>query len=100
MESDVIGHLVEVEHNASDLLDNAQKEAQHRIDKAKVSADAQYNAAYKDIIAKFEESYSVKTEAQKKVHSEEIKKYKKQIESLQKDEEGFSLLLDKLLVEA
>ena len=100
MESDIIGHLVDVEHKASTLLDNAKKEAQIRVDEAKVTADKQYSVEYKKIIVDFENDYAQKTKALNKTYKEAIKKYTEKTENLSQDAEAFNNLLDKLLLEA
>lgn len=61
VEQDVIGHLIDVERLASDLLLDAQTEVDRRKAVAKESAERAYLSAYEKIIAELEE-YSAKGE--------------------------------------
>jgi len=100
MESDVIEHLVGIEHKATTLLDDATKEAQHRIAIAKSTAEKQYKEKYEKIIEKLEKEYTVKTSLLTDKHTENIKMYKKAIQNFNMDKKGFQNLLDKLILEA
>ncbi|OJF76904.1 MAG: hypothetical protein BKP49_04880 [Treponema sp. CETP13] len=100
MESDIIGHLVDVEHKASTLVDNAKKEAQTRLDKAKVKAEKQYLEEYKKVIEELEREYVLKTNSLTKIHQDTIQAYKEKIGALGQDRKAFNNLLDKLLLGA
>ena len=56
-ETDVIGHLIDIEHQAAELLLDTQTEADRRITEAKAKADAMYKEQYESMIAEFENKY-------------------------------------------
>ena len=67
-ETDVIGHLIQIESEAADMLLNAQAEADKRITEAKQKADNIYKEKYENLINELENSYN----QQKKQIDEEI----------------------------
>ncbi|HZK20082.1 MAG TPA: hypothetical protein VFC68_05085 [Treponemataceae bacterium] len=98
MEFDIIGYLVGVEEKASTLLDDAKKEARHRLDMARVSADNQYKTEYEKIILQLEKDYNLKKNQLLDSHKNELQEYREEIESHKKDIDGFYQLLDDLLL--
>jgi len=100
MESDIIEHLVGVEHKAATFLDDAVKEAQHRLDAAKFTSDKQYKTEYEKLVVTLESKYATKTTTLVENHSKSIKMYKEKINNEKLDETGFQNLLDKLIFEA
>ena len=82
-ETDVIGHLIQIESEAADMLLNAQAEADKRITEAKQKADNIYKEKYENLINELENTYN----QQKKQIDEEIQRivadcYKKALELL------------------
>jgi vacuolar-type H+-ATPase subunit H len=94
---DVIGHLLNIEHQASGLLLDAQVEADQRVSAAKVEADASYKAACDALIAGFEADYD---KAMKEIDSRResiLEGYKAELEHMKRDSSQFSRFLDKAL---
>lgn len=98
-ELELINHLLEVEKNASVLIEDAMKEA----DAKKVQATAIFNNEFKE---KYESAMAVKKAAfESKIeeikinHEKEIQDYKKQIEEKPVNKTAFNEVLEKLLLE-
>lgn len=98
-ELELINHLLEVEKNASILIDDAMKEA----DAKKVEATAIYNDQFKSkydaAMAEKKAAYEAKIQEIKNIHEEEFQNFKKQIEERPVNKDGFNNLLEKLLFE-
>ena len=56
-ETDVIGHLIQIESEAADMLLNAQAEADKRITEAKQKADTIYKEKYEELIKTLENDF-------------------------------------------
>ncbi len=95
-ESSVIAHLIEVETQASSVLDNARDEASKIINAAKAEADKQYLADYNSQLSKIEESTSRRLEEIKAKADLDIKSYKAKIESSPQNPDSFNEFLDKI----
>ena len=96
-EIDVIGHLLDVEQQAAEMLLEAQTEADRRISEARNQADADYKVQYEKIVAEFEKDFAVNVKEVEDSHSDIMAKYRETIESTQTDKASFTSLLDKLL---
>lgn len=96
-EADVIGHLLDVEHEASSLLLDAQKEADKRTADARAKAEAQFKSEY----AKITDSLDVEEKAARSkidtVHEDSIAQYRKGLDASAKDSASFNKLLDSVL---
>ena len=62
-EVDIISHLLDMERNASEVLNQAQSEAEKRISAAKSRADQQFKAQYEKIVADEESRFASETSA-------------------------------------
>ncbi len=96
-ESDVIGHLISVEHEAASMMQDAQIEADKRLAAAKVQADDAYKKQYEEIIRELENKYQVCTSEISQKKQEDFKKYQEEIQQLPTDVVSFNKLLDSLL---
>lgn len=96
-EANVIGHLIDVEHRASELVSDAHIEADKRICQARTQADAAFKSAFEKIVAQEEEAFSKNEEAVRQSCTSEIAGYKAKISSTPKTVSAFNALLDKVL---
>ena len=96
-EADVIGHLLDVEHEASGLLLDAQKEADKRTADARAKAETQFKAEYIKITQTLEaeeKSARVKIDT---IHNDAITQFRTDLDAVTKDAASFERLLDKVL---
>lgn len=96
-ESDVIEHLISVEHEAASLMQDAQIEADKRISAAKVQADELYKKQYEQLILELDAQYQTRSAEITQKKDADFKAYQENIERLQTDEASFNTLLDSLL---
>ena len=98
-EVSVIDHLLDVEHQASGLVLDAQVESEKRISEAKTKADAEYKKQYDKIIVGLEDDYRKKISLITESHNSELSTYKDTINKTDKDTAAFSKLVDSILFE-
>ena len=96
-ESDVIEHLISVEHEAASLMQDAQIEADKRISVAKVQADELYKKQYEQLILELDAQYEKRSAEITQKKDADFRAYQENIERLQTDEASFNTLLDSLL---
>lgn len=97
MDIDVIGHLIDVERNAANLLLDAQVEADKRTSQARLEADNQFKEAYDKMIKKLEDEKAQHIAILEKNHNDVIHTYEEKVEHWEKDVPGFEKFMDKLL---
>ena len=97
-ELDAINHLLEIEKNASILVNEAHVEADKRISLAR----AQFSAKYKDNLEKISEEleieYQNKIDSISKKYADDFNEYKLSLEKKVLNKKDFSELLEKLLL--
>ena len=97
-ELDAINHLLEIEKNASILVNEAHVEADKRISLSR----AQFSAKYKDNLEKISEEleieYQNKIDSISKKYADEFNEYKLSLEKKVLNKKDFSELLEKLLL--
>ncbi|MBQ6780208.1 MAG: hypothetical protein IJP62_03135 [Treponema sp.] len=96
-EVDIISHLLDMERNASEVLNQAQSEAEKRISAAKSRADQQFKAQYEKIVADEESRFASETSAVSQKYDADISAYKERLAASNKDIPSFNALLDTLL---
>lgn len=96
-ELDVINHLLEVEKNASVLIDDAKIEADKRVAEARSKYNQEYKAGYETIASEKDAAYHKKLQEITDKHSAEIESFKKSFEDKPQNTEAFNALLEKLL---
>lgn len=96
-ELDVINHLLEVEKNASILIDDAMIEADKRIAEARTKYNAEYKEKYDAIVAEKDKTYHEKLDSISANHKKEIEEYKKSLENKNQNTDAFNKVLDDLL---
>ncbi len=92
-----ISHLLEVEQKASELIAQAQADADKKIADAKSKADAMFQEQYTKIVSDCENSYSAKTSALSQENTRKIEDYKKTISASGQDRKTFNSYLDSIL---
>ena len=97
MEIDAINHLLEVEKNASALINDAALEVDRRLSEARVKYNSEYKARYDQIAASLEAEYQNNHNSIAEKYQKEIDSYKESLEAKAQDYEAFSSLLDKLI---
>ena len=97
MEIDAINHLLEVEKNASALINDAAQEVDHRLSEARVKYNSEYKARYDQIAASLEAEYQTNHNSIAEKYQKEIDSYKESLEAKAQNYEAFSSLLDKLI---
>lgn len=96
-EVNVISHLLEVESQASALIDDAQIEGNKRIIAAKTKADELFYSKYSENVASLEIQYNQIIESYETAHKEMLESYKKQILASEKNTEAFNSFLSSKL---
>lgn len=96
-EVNVINHLLDVEHQASEMISGAQSEADKRISSFRAQAETEYKKQYDAIIAGFEADYKKQTEEIDSKHKKTVEQYKSDIQNTAQNKEAFSSLLDTIL---
>lgn len=97
IETDVIGHLIDVEHQASSLVLDAQVEADQRIAEARAKADVKYKEAYEALIQSLEKQSEQKMKTIKQDHSSYLEEFSERILKSSKDIPAFEEMLTSLL---
>ncbi len=98
-ESNVISHLLNVEAQASDLVKEAQDEANKRMSSVRAKADAEFKEKFDRIVAGLEKNYNEQVSAIDENHKKSLEEYKSSVENTEQDKDNFNVFLKKLLVE-
>jgi vacuolar-type H+-ATPase subunit H len=97
IEQDVIGHLIDVERLASDMLLDAQAEADRRKAAAKERAEAEYLKAYESLVASLESSFKAATREKDESRDRAYAAFDAEIASVPRDPAAFASYLDGVL---
>lgn len=95
VEQDVIGHLMDVERLAYDLLLNAQTEADKRKTDAKEKAEQEFLAQYEQILAGFEAEFARSRVECEKGREEEYKRFDAMLSAIAPDRASFNACLER-----
>ncbi len=98
-EANVISHLLNVEAQASDLVKEAQDEANKRLSSVRAKADAEFKEKFDKIVAGLEKTYNDKISTIDENHKKNLEEYKSSVENSEQDKDNFNVFLKKLLVE-
>ncbi|MCK9169117.1 MAG: hypothetical protein M0P01_01735 [Treponema sp.] len=96
-EVNVINHLLDVEHQAAEMISEAQREADKRIAAFRTQSENEYKKQYDEIISKLEDDYKTGTDDIVHRHSESITRYKSDIQNTVLNNESFNKQLDVIL---
>ncbi|MCL2184245.1 MAG: hypothetical protein FWB86_00090 [Treponema sp.] len=94
----MLGHLLEVEAQASSLVNDAETEAARRIHENEEKNRIAYEHRFKEEIQKQEESLLKEKEIIRAKYQKELDDYRKEIDSIKVDEDHFSALLNEFLL--
>jgi hypothetical protein len=94
VEQDVIGHLMDVERLASDLLAEAHKEADRRKAEAKEQAERKFLSEYEKIIAVLESSHADEKAEIDNKRDREYSGYAEYLSSKNRDQAALNAWLD------
>ena len=96
-ELDAINHLLEIEKNASILVNEAHVESDKRISQARAQFSAKYKENLEKITEELESEYKNKIESISKKYDDDFAEYKSSLEKKVQNKKYFSELLEKLL---
>lgn len=94
IEQDVIGHLIDVERLAYDLLLDAQTEADKRKAAAREQADQQYRASYEKIILDLDAEEASERKLCDGSREREYEAFNAHLNSISQDRTAFNDYLD------
>lgn len=96
-EQDVLQHLLDIEHGASELVLEAQKEADRRVaEQEKISREA-YEQCYRAKSLELEKIYQETVAQVKEKYSSLLKKYQLELEAQPVQYQAFNELMQQLL---
>lgn len=96
-EADIIRHLLEVEREASQMLLDAQKEADGDIARAHAEAEDKFHSEYVRISAGIEDDENARKEKIAAGHRADLDNYIKSLESGARDRSAFDSLFESYL---
>ncbi len=98
-EANVISHLLNVEAQASDLVKEAQDEANKRLSSVHAKADAEFKEKFDKIVAELEKNYTDRISAIDEKHKKMLEDYRSSVENTEQDKDSFNAFMKKVLVE-
>ncbi len=96
-EINVIAHLLEVEQEASSLIQGAQAEADRRVSAARAQADAEYKRKYDEMIGKLDADYRNKIDGIAAAYDRAGKSYQAAVEKTARNNAAFTAALENIL---
>lgn len=97
IEQDIIKHLVNVELLASELLQEAQKEADARISTASAKADAEYKHLYEKLMSDLSTEYNNAILASDDKRNKEFIDFDASLSNISEHKDEFDSFLDSVL---
>ena len=95
--TEILGHLLEIEKEAAALVNDAQAEADRRIAEYEKKARSVYDESYRHNAQKLELEFQNNKERVKEQYKIEIENYRNELFGLKKNMDGFSALFNKIL---
>ncbi|MCR5763660.1 MAG: hypothetical protein K6G00_09805 [Treponema sp.] len=96
-EMNAIQHLLEVEADASQLVNEAQNKADVRISEARAQAETEFKKIYAEFACELESHEQAERESIDKEQEVLFNDYVQSLDSTPKDKESFNGLLEKIL---
>jgi vacuolar-type H+-ATPase subunit H len=93
----VLQHLLEIESQASVLVDDAQAEADKRIKAAEEQNRLHYDKQYQELVQKLEAEYLEQVQAVRAEYRQSLEEYRKTIDDMPLDRAAFSALARQFL---
>ena len=98
-DTDILQHLLEIEGQATVLVDDAQAEADRRIKEAEEKNRIAFDESYQKLTAELETEYRTLTDAVKNEYNKILDEYRESLDSMPRQNENFSALAFSLLME-
>jgi F0F1-type ATP synthase membrane subunit b/b' len=95
-EPDVLQHLLQVESQASGLVDEAQAEADRRVAESEKENRARYDERYSREAAKLNGAYETAVLAVKEDYTRQLDAYRESLSAMPVDRAAFSALAERL----
>lgn len=96
-ENNVLIHLIQVEKDASCLIDEALKDAETKLSQSRSDYNQKYKEKYEAIVTELEERFREKTAELKNEHEKCIQEFKDSLINKNQDKQAFNSLLNKYL---
>ncbi len=96
-ELDAIKHLLEIEKQASKMIEDAKIESEKKLSEAKSKFNSEYKEKYDMLVKELEENFNKQKDAIVKKHNEQILSFKNSWQEKQLNVEAFNKYLDKIL---
>lgn len=97
-EANVISYLLNVEAEASDLVKEAQEEANKKLSSVRAKADAEFKEKFEKSVAELDKKYNEKINSITEEHKKILEDYKTSVEQTEQDKTAFNDLLEKILL--
>jgi vacuolar-type H+-ATPase subunit H len=98
-DQDVLRHLLEIEAQASSLVDDAQAEADRRLKESEEQNRTRYDEEYRSLVEKLEAGYKQRLGAVRAEYTESLENYRASLDSMPRNAPGFNILAHKLMFE-
>ena len=96
----VLQHLLDLESQAADLVNNAQAEADKRVSDGEKQNSARYKEAYAREVQTLEKSCAEKLTVVKEDYRKQLEVYRKNLETMPRNKERFFSLAEEELLAA
>jgi F0F1-type ATP synthase membrane subunit b/b' len=93
----VLGHLLKIEAEAADLVDEAQAEADRRIAESEKQNRARYDETYGQQALEFDKAYDEMVARIRADYHDRLEQYRKSLDAIPVDQGRFSARVDELL---
>jgi vacuolar-type H+-ATPase subunit H len=94
----VLQHLLDLEADAADLVENAKAEADRQLSEAEKVCRANYDEAYSAEAVNLEAEYMKETAVINEEYKKQLEEYKENLRSRATDKAAFSTLVRQLLL--
>lgn len=98
-ESNIIGHLIEVENLAASVTENAEEQALKKINAVKAQAELDYHEKFSAQVKELENSFNERAAKIDENIKNELSTYKEEISKSPLDTASFKAFMDKLISE-
>ncbi|HHU35939.1 MAG TPA: hypothetical protein GXZ47_01785 [Treponema sp.] len=98
MDQDVIGHLIDVERSAFDMMMDAQTEADKRKTTAREEAEKQFRTAHESIVKEQEAALAKEKQHCNNAREQEYNEIAERLSAIEQDGKAFNTYLDSLFL--
>jgi vacuolar-type H+-ATPase subunit H len=96
--NEVLDHLLKIESEAAELVNDAQAEADRRVTEAEKQNRAAYDKRFLEENQRLEKEFLQSKELSRQQYQKELETYKEKISSFHVNNDRFSNLLDSLIL--